>query len=107
MRDLFLLLVCVSFAGMGLIAPFAVGLGYIWIDFLAPQRIGFSFIAELPISMAIGALTLILYLAIDRRDPPRLSGALILLAAFGVWVTLTTTWAVVPEYAWVKWDRAV
>lgn len=107
MRDLFLLLIWVGFAGLGLVAPFAAGLGYIWVDFLAPQRIGFGLIAELPISMAIGALTLLLYFALDRRDPPRISGTLILLAMFGTWVTLTTTWAVVPEHAWVKWDRAV
>ncbi len=107
MRDLFLLLVCVGFAGLGLVAPFAAGLGYIWVDFLAPQRIGFGLIAELPISMAIGALTLLLYFTLDRRDPPRISGTLILLAMFGIWVTLTSTWAVVPEHAWVKWDRSV
>ena len=45
MRDLFLLLIFLGFAGLGLVAPFAAGLGYIWVDFLGPQRIGFGFIA--------------------------------------------------------------
>ncbi len=107
MRDLFLLLIAVGFVGLGLVAPFAAGLGYIWVDFLTPQRIGFGFITELPLSMALAIAAVLFYLALDRRDPPRISGTLILLALFGVWVTLTTTWAVVPEPAWVKWDRAV
>ena len=52
MRDLFLLLICVGFAGLGLVAPFAAGLGYIWVDFLAPQRIGYGLVAELLSSIA-------------------------------------------------------
>jgi putative inorganic carbon (HCO3(-)) transporter len=107
MRDLFLLLILTAYAGLGLVAPFAAGLGYIWVDFLAPQQLGFGLLAELPIAMLIGAWTFLLYFALDRRNAPRISGTLILLAIFGAWVTLTTTWALVPEFAWVKWDRSV
>ena len=41
-----------------------------------------------------------------RRNPPRLGLLTLLLVAWAVWMTLTTTWAVFPDLAWKKWDWA-
>ena len=73
MRDLFLLLILTSYAGLGLIAPFTAGLGYIWVDFLAPQRLGFGFLASVPVAMIMAAWTFLVYFVLDRRNAPRAS----------------------------------
>lgn len=92
---------------MGFVAPFTVGLGYIWIDLVSPQSLGWSFIRGLSLALWLGAAAFIFYILNDRKDPPRLGWALVLLGLWAVWVTLTTTWAVVPEPAWTKWDWAI
>lgn len=106
MRDVFLAMICLSYLFTGLVAPFTAGLGYIWIDLISPQNLGWSFIKGLSLSFYLGAATLFLYLITDRKDPPRFGLSLILLSLWAIWVTLTTTWSVVPGPAWVKWDWA-
>src|SRR5262249_47010761 len=43
---------------------------------------------------------------VDRRAPPRIGAQIVLSAAFAIWVTCTTFWAVAPGEAWTKWDWA-
>lgn len=106
MRDVFLAMMCFAFLFVGLVSPFTLGLGYIWIDLTSPQNLGWTFIRGLPLSFLLGAAAFLLYLLNDRKNPPRLSAGILLLGLWAVWVSLTTTWAVVPEAAWVKWDWA-
>ena len=43
----------------------------------------------------------------DRRDPPRFTLLLALYLALGAWITLTTSWAIVPAAAWLKYDPSI
>ena len=90
----------------GFLAPFAAGLGYLWIDMVTPQRLAYSLINGQPISQIMAITTIGLYLVLDRKHPPGPSFLHVLLLIWAVWVTLTTTWAEVPENAWIKWDWA-
>jgi putative inorganic carbon (hco3(-)) transporter len=46
------------------------------------------------------------YLALDRRNPPPICLEHALHITMAIWVTLTSTWAQVPDAAWDKWDWA-
>lgn len=106
MRSVFLLSLLGMYVSFGLIAPFVLGLGYVWADLFTPQLVGYGLIAELPVSMILAGGTLAAYLLFDRRSPPRPGLSLLLLIAWAGWVTATTGWAVIGQDAWVKWDWA-
>jgi len=108
LRSLYILLVYLSFIGMGAVAPFVLSLGYIWVSVFRPQQIAYILLPSIPVSMIMGALAFGAYLLMDRRAPPRLNLTLILTLLWGGWITLTTIFlAVAPEPAWEKWDWAV
>jgi probable O-glycosylation ligase (exosortase A-associated) len=91
---------------MGLFSPYILGLGYVWVDMFNPQRVVYSWLGSIPISFFIGAATLVAYLLLDRKNPPRFNMAFICLVLFAGWVTLSLQWAVSPEAAESKWNWA-
>ncbi|MBC4018003.1 putative O-glycosylation ligase, exosortase A system-associated [Siccirubricoccus deserti] len=107
LRSLYLTLAFFSFIGVGLAAPFALSLGYIWISIFRPQAIAYTILPSIPVSLIMGALAVGWYLLRDRRSPPHFSPVLGMMAAMAAWVTLTTAvFAVAPDSAWEKWDWA-
>ena len=102
--DLFLL----SFIGyvlvLGLRRPFLWVLLYVYIDILAPQRIGYTLITTLPLSLIAFAAAFGGWLALDRKDGARFTlrqGLMLALLAYCWW---TTGHADFPEDALTKWD---
>ncbi|MEJ0046485.1 MAG: DUF5935 domain-containing protein [Rhodospirillales bacterium] len=67
----------------GLVAPFALGLGYVWVDTFTPQHVAYSMLSEIPVSQVMGVATLVAYLAVDRKSPPRLNAITVYDAADG------------------------
>ena len=106
LRSLTLLFVYMTFMALGTQAPFVLTLGYVWVDTFRPQDVAYLILNQLPVAMIMGALTVGMYLLLDRRSPPRLTLVTVLQLALAAWVTLTCTWAVAPQYAWDKWDWA-
>ena len=104
MKDLLLLSVFVMFMAVGTLAPFVWGLGYIWVDVLVPHQLSYSLLSGMPVAFIMGAGAFFFYLLFDRRSPPRISALHILCGVLAIWITLTQTWAVVPDAAWEKWD---
>ncbi|MBR0648372.1 hypothetical protein GXW78_01735 [Roseomonas terrae] len=105
-QGLFILLVWTGLLALGLYAPFVLGLAYIWIDLFRPQDVVPSVMGLLPVSMITACLCGLAYAFGDRRDPPPLHLVTVLTVIWAVWITATTTWAVLPEHAWTKWDWA-
>jgi putative inorganic carbon (HCO3(-)) transporter len=108
LRSLWLSMIYGMFLFGGLVAPFALGLGYVWVDTFSPQHVAYSILTDFPVSLIMGAAMFGAYLLTDRRYPPRLTLITALIVAFGCWVTFTTlTCAVAPEVAWPKWNWAI
>ena len=106
MRSIYLLLVYLTFLGIGISVPFVLTLGYVWVDVFRPQTVAYFLLnGRVPVAMIMGAAAIGSYFVLDGRSPPRFSLLTLLTLMFGVWVTLTCLWAEVPE-AWVKWDWA-
>lgn len=104
MSDLLITLAFIGFLAFGLISPFFLSLGYVWVDTFYPQFVARGMLGSVPVSFIMGAAAVGSYLLMDRRSPPRLGLLFALYLALAVWITLTTTWAVLPGPAWVKWD---
>ncbi len=105
-RSLLLFLVFVAFLASGFAAPFVFSLGYVWVDGFRPQEVSYSILTELPVSMIMAVAAIGGYFVLDRRFPPKPSAQLVLTLLLAVWVTLTTSWAEVPDPAWLKWNWA-
>ncbi len=89
---------------LGLKRPFLWVLLYVYIDILAPQRIGYSLIATLPVSLIAFAAAFGGWLLLDRKEGARFTmrqGLMLALLAYCWW---TTGNADFPVEAATKWD---
>jgi probable O-glycosylation ligase (exosortase A-associated) len=89
---------------LGLKRPFLWVLLYVYIDILAPQRIGYSLIASLPVSLIAFAAAFGGWLVLDRKEGGRFTirqGLMLALLAYCWW---TTGHADFPDDAATKWD---
>lgn len=106
MRELALLLTYTSFFVLGVISPFVLVLGYVWVDNFVPQEVSYGLLRGLPVSQVVAIGAIGAYLLLDRRSPPRPNIIMLLTILMAVWITLTNFWAVSPNDAWTKWDWA-
>lgn len=104
MTDLALLCCFVMFATLGCISPFVFSLGYVWVDALLPHMLSYGLLSSVPMALIMGGGAFFSYMVADRRSPPSLTLIQVLCLTLALWITLTSTWAVVPNAAWVKWD---
>jgi putative inorganic carbon (HCO3(-)) transporter len=105
-RSLWLLLLYLTFLGFGVIAPFVMTLGYIWVDTFRPQEVAWIILNQLPVALIMGGGAVLSYFVLDRRSPPPLMLPSVLQVMMALWMTVTLLWAEVPDRAWVKWDWA-
>ncbi|MBK2942506.1 putative O-glycosylation ligase, exosortase A system-associated, partial [Klebsiella pneumoniae] len=102
--DLFFLAFIAFVLLLGLRRPFLWVLLYVYIDILAPQRIGYSIITTLPLSLIAFAAAFGGWLALDNKQGARFTlrqGILLALLAYCWW---STGRADFPDDALTKWD---
>ncbi|MBB4633584.1 putative O-glycosylation ligase, exosortase A system-associated [Sphingosinicella soli] len=105
MRDLVLICFIVGFVVASFRRPYFMALGYIWVDFLQPQKLTYWFLNSAPLAliMALGAVAF--YVFLDEKQRIRLSIVQVLVILLVLLATINTFgWALVPEHAVVKWD---
>jgi probable O-glycosylation ligase (exosortase A-associated) len=103
MRDLVLFAFVAALLLFGLKRPFLFTLAYLYVDTVSPQRISYSLLSSMSISMVVAALAIGGWLAADRKElrfGPRQGLILFLL----LYVTWTTIYADIPIEAWTKWE---
>ena len=105
MSDYYIGLVYLAFLVIGLTAPFVMILGYVWVDVFYPQVMS-TIVGMLPAAMIMAVAGVGLYVFTDRRSPPRFSAHTLLVLLFAMWMTLSLSWAEVPDAAYDKWDWA-
>ena len=89
---------------LGLKRPFLWVLLYVYIDILAPQRIGYSLITSLPVSLIAFAAAFGGWLVLDRKEGGRFSVRQGLMLALLLYCWWTTGNADFPAEAATKWD---
>ncbi len=100
-------LALVAFIGLllalGLKRPFFWVLAYIYIDVVAPQKIGWGFIQSLPVSLIAFAAAFAGWLFLDSKKGSRFTLRQGLIGVLLVWCAITTLSAVFPVEAATKW----
>jgi len=101
-------LALVAFIGMllalGLKRPFFWVLAYIYIDVVAPQKIGWGFIQSLPVSLVAFAAAFAGWLFLDSKQGSRFGMRQALIAILLMWCGVTTLSAAFPVEAALKWS---
>ncbi len=104
MLDLFFLAFIGYVLALGLRRPFLWVLLYVYIDILAPQRIGYTLITTLPLSLIAFAAAFGGWIALDRKEGARFTLRQGLMLALLVYCWWSTGHADFPEEAATKWD---
>jgi probable O-glycosylation ligase (exosortase A-associated) len=89
--------------GLGLRRPFLWVLAYIYVDILAPQKIGWSILPLIPMSLIAFGAAFAGWLLFDKKDGARFTFRQALLLALLVYCGWTTLGAAFPEDALAKW----
>ncbi|MBD3730838.1 MAG: putative O-glycosylation ligase, exosortase A system-associated [Sphingomonadales bacterium] len=104
MLDLALLCFVLGFLALGLRRPFVWVLAYLYIDILAPQKIGWSLTAAVPVSLIAFCAAFGGWLLADSKDGSRVTfrqGLLLALLLYCGWTTMNADF---PEFAQEKWS---
>jgi len=100
-------LALVGFIGLllalGLKRPFFWVLAYIYIDVVAPQKIGWGFIQSLPVSLIAFAAAFAGWVFLDTKSGSRFTLRQGLIGVLLAWCAVTTLSAAFPVEAWTKW----
>ncbi len=101
-------LALIAFIGLmlllGLKRPFIWVLLYIYIDIVAPQKMGWGLIQTLPLSLMAFAAAFGGWLVFDNKQGMRFTFRQALIVALLVYCGLTTVVAQFQDSAWEKWD---
>ena len=101
-------LVFIAFIGyvllLGLRRPFLWVLLYVYIDILAPQRIGYSLIQELQVSLIACGAAFAGWLLLDRKEGARFTLRQALMLALMLYCWWTLQGAEFQDTATTKWD---
>ena len=104
MLDLALFAFVLGLLALGVKRPFLWVLAYIYIDILAPQKIGWSLTAALPLSLIAFCAAFAGWLLADSKRGSRFTYRqflMVLLLIYSGWTTLNADF---PEAALEKWD---
>ena len=104
MLDLALFLFVMAMFALGFRRPFVWVLAYLYIDILAPQKIGWSITSALPISLIAFCAAFAGWLLTDSKAGARLAFRQVLLAILLIYCFWTTQTADFPLMAQEKWD---
>jgi len=89
---------------MGLKRPFLWVLAYIYVDIVAPQKIGWGFMTALPASMLVFVAAFGGWLLLDGKKGTQFTFRQFLMALLLAWCAYTTLGADFPEEAATKWS---
>ncbi len=106
-RDLLLLAAILGMVPLILRAPQIGVLVWTWVSLMSPQRQVYSFLNGFEFNFYITLLTAFAWIIARSRKTILLNPVTALLVLFGLWVSVTTYFALVPAYSEVDWERTV
>ncbi len=104
MRDLVLLAFVAAVVAMGLRRPFLWVLLYIYVDIVAPQKVGYGIITSISLSMLCFVAAFAGYILLDSKKGSKFALRQGLIVALLIWCGITTLTADFPQAAAEKWD---
>lgn len=107
MRDLILLGALLSVFPLILRAPQIGILTWVWVTLMTPQREVYGFLGNFELNFYIALLTAAAWMISKERKIAPLNPVTGLFVVFGIWVSITTYFALQYNFSYVQWDRAI
>jgi probable O-glycosylation ligase (exosortase A-associated) len=103
MRDIFLLAFLLAILFIGIKRPFLFILTYCYVDIVAPQRISFTILPKLQLSLLCFALAVLTWVFADKKRGTRVDQLQIVIGLLLLYCGLSTIYADFPVDALDKW----
>ncbi len=107
MRDLILLAVLALLAGLTTRSTIVGLMTWMWVSLMSPQREVYGFLADFEINLYVAIFTLMCWLASRERKIFALNGVTGALVLFGIWMSVSTAFALAPEHSMPLYVRTL
>ena len=107
MRDLVLLAALLGVFPLILRAPQIGVLTWIWLTLMSPQREVYGFLGDFNLNFYVAILTAVAWLFSRERKIAPANLVTVLLVLFGIWISITTYYALQYDFSYVLWNRAI
>lgn len=104
MRDIFFLVFLLAILGMAIKRPYLFILTFCYVDIVAPQRLSFFLLNQVPLSLIVFGFAVGSWLIADRKQGMRLDHLQIVLLALMAYCGVSTLYADFPLEALDKWS---
>jgi probable O-glycosylation ligase (exosortase A-associated) len=106
-RDFIVTLIVIGAVPLILVRPHIGILVWSWLAYMQPQRLAWGFAKTAHLSDIVGVAALVAWLF--SPEPKRIPWhpVSVILLIFTAWTCLTTVFALVPEFAYGKWEQAM
>lgn len=107
MRDILVFLLIFGSIPFIMRRPYIGVLVWSWIGYMNPHRLAFGFAVDFPFAAVIGVVTVIsMIFARDNKWFPKHSTNVVLIL-FIIWMGISCTQALLPEFAWDSYKRVI
>ena len=107
MRDYLIMATVFSLLPIAFFRPYVGALMWVWISIMNPHRLTWGPAYGFPFAMLTAVTTMAGVLISNDRGRFPASRETTLIILMGIWFSLTTTVALMPEAAFIKWDRVI
>lgn len=105
MRGLLLFGAFLAIIAIAVLYPYAGLLAWAWFSFMHPHRETFGFAYDFQFDLSLALLTMIAWLLSRERKVLPVGATPMLFLAFGLWMCVTTYFAVDPDFSYNMWER--
>lgn len=107
MRDWFVLLIVASALPLILVRPYIGVLVWSWLGYMNPHRLAWGFAYDFPFAQIVGITTLVGLIFSKERKGFSITAMIGIWLTFILWMNISTVFSLVPDSAWLEWDRTM
>lgn len=107
MRDLVLLAALLCVFPLILRAPQIGILAWIWVALMSPQQEVYGFLGNFELNFYIAILTAVAWVFSREKKIMPFNTITVILIFFGLWISITTYYALQRDFSYVLWDRTI
>ncbi len=107
MRDLLVTLIVFGALPIIVMRPYVGILAWSWLGYMNPHRLTWSFAYDFPYAQVVAIATLIGFLFSGEKKHFPFTRVTVVWLLFILWMNVTTFFALIPEWAWMEWDRTM
>ena len=107
MRDLALTAFFFALLPFVLLRPHWGILMWTWIGLMSPQHLTYGFARSIPYALIVAVVTIVAMAISPEKKRLPLSGLVVTLLLFDLWMTVTTVLSIFPDLAWPYWELVI